>query len=132
MVNTIAKKGKLNYQNLIGLVEKKHLKVFDKNEAGQTTINPGDVIRIGYKIMEGEKERIQYYEGLVISMQNRALSKTFKIRRTVQGVGVEQTFFENSPKIISLTKKQSSKIRRAKLYFLRDLKGKATRLKEKR
>ena len=132
MVNTIAKKGKLYYQNLIGLVEKKHLKVFDKNEAGQTTINPGDVIRIGYKIMEGEKERIQYYEGLVISMQNRALSKTFKIRRTVQGVGVEQTFFENSPKIISLTKKQSSKIRRAKLYFLRDLKGKATRLKEKR
>ena len=84
---------------------------------------------MGYKIPEGEKERVQFYEGLVISTQNRFLSKSFKIRRFVQGIYLEQTFLMHSPQIASLMIKKSSKVRRAKLYFLRNLKGKAARLK---
>jgi len=92
-------------------------------------LKPGDFIRMGYKIPEGEKERVQFYEGLVISTQNRFLSKSFKIRRFVQGIYLEQTFLMHSPQIASLMIKKSSKVRRAKLYFLRNLKGKAARLK---
>jgi large subunit ribosomal protein L19 len=86
---------------------------------------------MGYLIPEGEKERIQMYEGLIISISNKGLGKSFTIRRTVQGIGVEQIFLANSPKIISIVKKQSSTVRRAKLYFLRFLSGKSTRLKRK-
>jgi large subunit ribosomal protein L19 len=71
------------------------------------------------------------YEGLIISISNKGLGKSFTIRRTVQGIGVEQIFLANSPKIISIVKKQSSTVRRAKLYFLRFLSGKSTRLKRK-
>jgi large subunit ribosomal protein L19 len=97
---------------------------------GSTNLKVGDIIKIEYKIPEGDKERIQSYEGLVISKQNRSLGKSFTLRRTVAGVGVEQIFLLNSPKIVSVTKKQSSKVRRAKLYYLRNRVGKATRLKE--
>lgn len=119
---------KHSYNDLMKLIENKH---FNTLEDLKAEIKPGDIIRIGYKIPEGDKERIQFYEGLVISIQNRTLSKTFKLRRTVQGIGVEQTFLLNSPKIVSINKKQSSKVRRAKLYFIRELKGKASRLKIK-
>jgi large subunit ribosomal protein L19 len=97
----------------------------------ENIVKPGAIIRIAYKIPEGEKERIQHYEGTVISKQNRSISKTFKIRRSVQGIGVEQTFLANSPKIVSIVLKQLSKVRRAKLYFLRNLQGKSARLKIK-
>jgi large subunit ribosomal protein L19 len=90
----------------------------------------GDIVQIGYLIPEGDKERIQYYEGLIISQKNRGLGKTFTLRRSVQGIGLEQIFLFHSPKIISMFKKQSSKVRRAKLYYIRKLKGKATRLKK--
>jgi len=115
-----------NSLNLIKLVEAKY---FQKNNIEE--IRVGDIIRLGYLIPEGDKERIQYYEGLIISISNRQLGKTFTLRRTVQGVGVEQVFLLNSPKITSLIKKQSSKVRRAKLYFIRNLRGKSTRLKAK-
>lgn len=95
-------------------------------------INIGDILRIEYRITDGEKERIQAYEGLVICKKNRRIGKSFTIRRNVEGVGVEQVFLFYSPKIASITCKQESKIRRAKLYYLRNLKGKATRLKIKR
>ena len=111
--------------DLIKLVEAKFLK------NSQETIEVGDILRIGYIIPEGDKERTQYYEGVVIARQNRGLGKSFTIRRSVQGVGVEQVFLVNSPKIVSITKKQSSKVRRAKLYYLRALSGKSTRLKVK-
>ena len=94
-------------------------------------ISIGDIIRIGYLIPEGNKERTQYYEGLVIAKKNRGLGKSFTIRRNVQGIGVEQVFLFNSPKITSIIRKQASKVRRAKLYFIRALSGKATRLKAK-
>jgi large subunit ribosomal protein L19 len=138
-MNTINNiKNQTNLQNkktpsidLIKYVEAKYLKPM--NIAGSKTNNleVGDIIRLGYLIPEGEKERTQYYEGLIISKSNRNLGKSFTLRRTVAGVGVEQIFLLNSPKIVSVTKKQSSKVRRAKLYFIRSLSGKATRLKTK-
>jgi large subunit ribosomal protein L19 len=123
-------KGSLPKENsssvdLIKLVEAKFLK------NSQELIEVGDILRIGYIIPEGDKERTQYYEGVVIAKQNRGLGKSFTIRRSVQGIGVEQVFLVNSPKIVSMTKKQSSKVRRAKLYYLRALSGKSTRLKVK-
>lgn len=117
-------------KELIKLVEHKYLE--NKNNTAKDTINIGDIIRIEYKIPDGDKERIQGYEGLVISLKNRTLGRSFTIRRNVQGIGVEQIFLLHSPKIISIKRKQASKIRRAKLYFMRGLTGKATRLKIKR
>jgi large subunit ribosomal protein L19 len=93
-------------------------------------IYPGDIIRVGYVIPEGDKERTQYYEGLVIATNNHGIRKTFTLRRSVQGVGLEQVFVLHSPKIVSIVKKQSSRVRRAKLYFIRNLNGKASRLKK--
>lgn len=118
----IKKTSNINY---FELVEAKYLKSRD------SLINIGDIVRIGYLIPEGEKERIQYYEGLIISIKNRKLGKSFTLRRNVQGIGIEQIFILNSPKIVSIVRKQSSKVRRAKLYFLRNLSGKATRLRPK-
>lgn len=113
------------------LVESKFLDpaslLFDTRQS----IQVGDILRIGYSVPEGEKERTQYYEGLVISKSNRGLGKSFTLRRNVQGIGVEQVFLLYSPKILSILKKQSSKVRRAKLYFIRFLTGKAARLKAK-
>jgi large subunit ribosomal protein L19 len=111
--------------DLIKLIEAKFLK------NSTEVVEVGDILRIGYIIPEGDKERTQYYEGVVIAKQNRGLGKSFTIRRSVQGIGVEQVFLVNSPKIVSITKKQSSKVRRAKLYYLRELSGKSTRLKVK-
>ena len=125
-------KVKISNNDLIKSVESKYLKEMNiKSDSSNTRLEVGDVLRIGYTIYEGTKERIQSYEGVVIAKQNRGLGKSFTIRRTVQGIGVEQVFLLNSPKIVSITKKQSSKVRRAKLYFLRGLTGKATRLKQR-
>lgn len=118
-------------KSLIQYIESKYLKNWSTSSNNYQQITSGDIIRISYKIPEGEKERVQHYEGLVISTQNRSLSKTFKIRRSVQGIGVEQTFLFNSPKIVAITLKQSSKVRRAKLFFIRNLRGKSARLKIK-
>lgn len=118
---------KLCNADLIKYVESKYL----KPENSTNNIQVGNIIKIAYLIPEGEKERIQYYEGLIIAIQNRRIGNSFIIRRTVQGVGIEQIFVTNSPKILSITKKQESKVRRSKLYFIRNLRGKSTRLKIK-
>ena len=115
--------------NLIKLVEAKFLKNISENL--RQNIEIGDVVRIGYLIQEVEKYRIQFHEGVVIAKRNKGLGKSFTIRKIVQNIGVEQIFLFHSPKIISITKKQSSKVRRAKLYYLRKLSGKATKLKIK-
>ena len=114
--------------DLINLVESKYIKTELTNK---TIIEIGDLIRVGYKIPEGDKERTQFYEGVIIAKQDKGLRQTFTLRRSVQGIGVEQIFLLHSPKIISIIKKQSSKVRRAKLYYIRDLKGKAARLTRK-
>jgi large subunit ribosomal protein L19 len=117
--------------NLINFVEQKYFKNSPYSTKGEDLIQIGDIVRVGYTIQEGSKERTQYYEGLVIAQQNRGLGRTFTIRRMVQGIGVEQIFLLNSPKIISVVRKQMSKVRRAKLYFIRNLTGKSARLKRK-
>ena len=76
-------------------------------------------------------EKVQYYEGIIIAKNNKQLGKSFTLRRNVQGIGVEQIFLLYSPKILSIVRKQASKVRRAKLYFLRKLIGKKTKLKRK-
>jgi large subunit ribosomal protein L19 len=115
--------------DLIKYIEDKYLNTQEPRE--KASIEIGDLIRLGYTISEGDKERIQYYEGLVIAINNRGLGKSFVLRRTVQGIGVEQIFAFNSPKLVSIVKKQSSKVRRSKLYYIRNLRGKATNLKIK-
>jgi large subunit ribosomal protein L19 len=91
----------------------------------------GEKVKISYSIPEGEKERIQSYEGLIIAKNNRGLGKSITLRRSVQGIALEQVFSLASPKIVFIEKLQQSKTRRSKLYFLRFLKGKLSRLKRK-
>lgn len=132
IVTNIQKENEINDStDLIKFIESKFLKNAPYSQKGKELIRVGEIIRIGYTIQEGDKERIQYYEGLIIAQQNRGLSRTFTLRRIVQGIGVEQIFVLNSPKIINIVKKQTSKIRRSKLYFIRQLSGKSTRLKRK-
>ena len=120
----------LSIKNYIHHIENKFFETSSLQKTFKERIQVGDIVNIGYLILEGGKERTQSYEGLVICKKNRGLGKTFTIRRVVQGIGIEQIFLENSPKIVFLVKKQSSKIRRAKLYFVRQLKGKATHFKQ--
>ena len=90
----------------------------------------GDTVKLGLKIQEGEKTRIQNYEGVIISKKNIGLNKIITVRRIFQGVGIERCFLIHSPKIQSIEIIRSSKVRRSKLYYLRNLYGKATRLKQ--
>ena len=93
--------------------------------------NVGDTIKVGYKIVEGNKERIQNFEGVVIAKRNGGISETFTVRHISYGVGVEKTYPLHSPKIASVTVVRRGKVRRAKLYYLRARTGKAAKVKEK-
>ena len=93
--------------------------------------NIGDTIKVHVKIKEGDKERIQVFEGTVIAKKHGGIQQTFTVRRLSYGVGVERTFPVNSPKIDKIDVVRRGKVRRAKLYYLRDRVGKATRVKEK-
>ena len=93
--------------------------------------NVGDTIKIHVKIKEGSRERIQMFEGTVIAKKHGGINETFTVRRISYGVGVERTFPVNSPKIAAIDVVRRGKVRRAKLYYLRDRVGKATRVKEK-
>lgn len=90
----------------------------------------GDTVKVSYKVVEGEKERIQAYEGVVIARKNQGISETFKVRRISYGIGVERTFLINSPRLESVQVIRSGKARRAKLYYLRGRKGRSAKLKE--
>ena len=90
----------------------------------------GDTVKIGVSITEGNKERIQFAQGVVIAKSNAGLNTTITVRRVMQGIGVERIYLVNSPKLKTIEVLRSSKIRRAKLYYLRDRSGKATRLKQ--
>ena len=92
----------------------------------------GDTVRVHYRIVEGDKERIQVYEGIVIAINNKGLSKTFTVRKISFEVGVERIFPLQSPRIAKIEVIRKSKVRRAKLYFLRERKGKSAKLKERR
>ena len=91
----------------------------------------GDTVKVGVKIVEGGKERIQPYEGTVIAMRNGGINETITVRRIFQGVGVERVFLIHSPRIANIKVTRRGKVRRAKLYYLRDRVGKATRIKQR-
>ena len=94
--------------------------------------NIGDTIKVHVKIKEGNRERIQVFEGTVIAKKHGGIQETFTVRRISYGVGVERTFPVNSPKIAKIEITRRGKVRRAKLYYLRDRVGKATKVKEKK
>ena len=96
-----------------------------------TEFSPGDTIRVGVKIVEGKRERIQYFEGVCIAKKNRDLNSSFTVRKISFGEGVERTFALYSPNVDSIKVIRSGKVRRAKLYYLRDRKGKSARIAEK-
>ncbi|MCL6561955.1 MAG: 50S ribosomal protein L19 [Firmicutes bacterium] len=93
---------------------------------------PGDTVRVSLKVREGNRERVQQFEGVVIRIRGVGLSKTFTVRRVSYGVGVERTFPLHSPQIEKLEVLRRGKVRRARLYYLRNLRGKAARIKERR
>ena len=93
--------------------------------------SPGDTIKIGVKIIEGKRERVQYFEGVCIAKKNRDINSSFTVRKISFGEGVERTFALYSPNVSSIKIVRSGKVRRAKLYYLRDRKGKSARIAEK-
>ncbi len=115
---------KLDIQQTINKIEKN----FIKNDIPVLKI--GDNVRIGVKIIEGNKERVQFYEGSIIAKKNTGINTTITVRKVLQGIGVERVFLIHSPKLDSINVLRSSKVRRSKLYYLRNLKGKAGRLKQ--
>ena len=116
---------KINNTALLNKVESEYLKEDLPN------VRVGDTVRLGVEIREGKKTRTQAYEGVIISMKNSGINKTITVRRVMQGIGVERCFLLHSPKIKTIEIKRSSKVRRSKLYYLRELSGKATRLKQR-
>jgi large subunit ribosomal protein L19 len=92
---------------------------------------PGDTVVVNVKVVEGDRERVQAYEGVVIAKSNRGFNSSFIVRKISSGEGVERTFQTYSPLIASIELKRRGDVRRAKLYYLRDLSGKAARIEEK-
>ena len=91
----------------------------------------GDTVRVGIRISEGNKERVQPYEGVVIAKRHGGLNETITVRRIFQGIGVERIFMVHSPQVASIKVERRGKVRRAKLFYLRDRVGKATRVKQR-
>ena len=96
-----------------------------------TDFSPGDTIKVGVKIVEGKRERIQYFEGVCIAKKNRDINSSFTVRKISFGEGVERTFALYSPNVDSIKVIRTGKVRRAKLYYFRDRKGKSARIAEK-
>ena len=111
--------------NTIDAIEAEQL----KEETGEFRI--GDTVKVHFKIVEGANERIQIYEGVVIARRHSGIRKTFTVRKISNGVGVERVFQTYSPAVASIEVKRRGDVRRAKLYYLRGLTGKAARIKEK-
>lgn len=112
-------------QEIIRSIESEQLK------SNLPDIYVGDTVRVGVKIQEGGKERTQPYEGVVIAMRNGGINETITVRRIFQGVGVERVFLLHSPRIENIKIIRRGKVRRAKLYYLRERIGKATRIKQR-
>lgn len=116
---------RLNARAVIDEIEKSYQK------ETLPSINPGDTVKVFAKIVEGGKERIQAYEGVVIKLQGHGINKTVTVRRVFQGVGVERSFLLHSPRLDRIEITRRGDVRRARLYYLRGLQGKAARIKEK-
>lgn len=115
----------MNAQEIIRSIEAEHLK------SDLPDLYVGDTVRVGVKIREGNKERVQPYEGTIIAMRHGGINETITVRRIFQGVGVERVFLLHSPKIDSIKVVRRGQVRRAKLFYLRDRVGKATRVKQR-
>ncbi|WP_066639397.1 50S ribosomal protein L19 [Desulfolucanica intricata] len=111
--------------NLIEYIEKEQM----KKEI--PAFRPGDTVKVHVKVVEGNRERIQVFEGVVIRRRGGGLNETFTVRRVSYGVGVERTFPLHSPKIDRIEVVRYGRVRRARLYYLRELRGKAARIKER-
>ena len=118
-------KTNLSSSNLIKEFEREQLK------KQLPEIYVGDTVKVGVKITEGNKERVQPYEGVVIAKRHGGLHQTITVRRIFQGIGVERVFMLHSPQVASLKVERRGKVRRAKLFYLRDRVGKATRVKQR-
>ena len=94
-------------------------------------IRMGDTLKLGVKIIEGNKERVQFYEGTVIARKNSSINTTITVRKVLQGIGIERIFLIHSPKVASIEIIRHAKVRRSKLYYLRNLRGKSSRLKQR-
>ena len=124
--NTVSEtKQTLSASNLIREFENEQL----KKELPEIYV--GDTVKVGVKITEGNKERVQPYEGVVIAKRHGGLNQTITVRRIFQGIGVERVFMLHSPQVASLKVERRGKVRRAKLFYLRDRVGKATRVKQR-
>ncbi|MBR1988682.1 MAG: 50S ribosomal protein L19 [Clostridia bacterium] len=110
--------------NIIDQIEKEQL----RNDIAP--FNIGDTVKVHVKVKEGDKERIQVYEGVVIAKKGSGIRETFTVRRISFGIGVERTFPMNSPRIDKVVVVRKGKVRRAKIYYIRDLSGKAAKVKE--
>ena len=110
--------------NIVDIIEQENLKKDVPN------FNIGDTVRVYVKVVEGERERLQAFEGIVIARKNGSIRESFTVRRISFGIGVERTFPIHSPRIDRIEVIRHGKVRRAKLYCLRDLTGKAARVKE--
>ncbi|CDE18427.1 50S ribosomal protein L19 [Acidiphilium sp. CAG:727] len=110
--------------NIIEQIEKENLK------SSVPSFNVGDTVKVSFKVIEGTKERIQAFEGIVIAKRNSGIRETFTVRRVSYGIGVERTFPLHSPKVADIKVIRKGKVRRAKLYYLRDLTGKAAKVQE--
>ncbi|MFC3040310.1 50S ribosomal protein L19 [Virgibacillus xinjiangensis] len=113
-------------QNLIADITK------DQLRTDHPDFRPGDTLKVHVKVVEGTRERIQVFEGVVIKRQNGGISETFTVRKISYGVGVERTFPLHSPRVDKIEVTRRGRVRRAKLYYLRNLRGKAARIKERR
>ena len=100
-------------------------------KTGIPNLQVGDTVDVHQRILEGQKERVQIFNGVIIARKGSGLRETITVRRIVQGEGVERVFILHSPKILKIEVKRTGKVRRAKLYYLRKRVGKATRLKER-
>ncbi|MBQ2698402.1 MAG: 50S ribosomal protein L19 [Firmicutes bacterium] len=112
--------------NMIDLIEQEQLR--DDRPA----LRSGDTVQVHVKVKEGNRERVQVYEGVVIRIKGGGIRETFTVRRVAYGVGVERTFPVHSPSIEKIVVLRHGKVRRAKLYYLRNLTGKAARIRERR
>jgi large subunit ribosomal protein L19 len=117
--------GKLSAYELIRSFEAEQLK------SDLPEIYVGDTVKVGVRIREGNKERVQPYEGVVIAKRHGGLNETITVRRIFQGIGVERVFMLHSPQVASVKVERRGKVRRAKLFYLRDRVGKATRVKQR-
>ena len=115
---------KLNLNKSIVNLENQFLK------SNLPMIKIGDNVKIGVKIIEGNKERVQVYEGTIIAKKNSSINTTITVRKILQGIGIERIFLLHSPKVDSINVLRSAKVRKSKLYYLRALKGKASRLRQ--